>query len=308
MSIPFRVLTAALAASLSPAWATTSNVDVYGIINNSVQLTHQIFSSTYDLESGTVDPLYTPLSSIANNSGDPAFISGSSHEAHVQTDLGSNHVYLKQRDAFSPSIFATTANSIWYDQITITGGVGTGTASFSVHVNGVVDVGAYSVAAGYLLSISNQHPSEGTALSAAWGILASPNSEINHEAVLLQILTPGTGQSIDFILDIPYDFTYGEAFYVLGNMSATAADLPFLLSYCAPDCIPNSDPDGTGPTTFDFSNSAHLISIVLPEGASLSSASSTTYNVSTVPEPGEWLMLLAGLGLVGWRARHRRIA
>lgn len=63
--------------------------------------------------------------------------------------------------------------------------------------------------------------------------------------------------------------------------------------------------DGTGATTLDFSNSANLINIALPEGASASFASGTAYNVTAVPEPGEWMMLLAGLGLIGWRARHR---
>jgi hypothetical protein len=63
--------------------------------------------------------------------------------------------------------------------------------------------------------------------------------------------------------------------------------------------------DGTGATTLDFSNSANLINIALPEGATASFASGTAYNVTAVPEPGEWLMLLAGLGLVGWRTRRK---
>jgi hypothetical protein len=69
-------------------------------------------------------------------------------------------------------------------------------------------------------------------------------------------------------------------------------------------CVPTPK-DGTGATTLDFSNSANLVSIALPEGATASFASGATYNVTTVPEPGEWAMLLAGLGLVGWRARRR---
>jgi len=63
--------------------------------------------------------------------------------------------------------------------------------------------------------------------------------------------------------------------------------------------------DGTGATILDFSNSANLVNIALPEGATASFASGNTYNVTTVPEPDAWLMLLAGLGLVGWRARRR---
>ena len=50
---------------------------------------------------------------------------------------------------------------------------------------------------------------------------------------------------------------------------------------------------------------AHLVGIVLPEGANLSSAAGAAYNVTAVPEPGEWVLMLAGLGLVGWRVRRR---
>ena len=39
--------------------------------------------------------------------------------------------------------------------------------------------------------------------------------------------------------------------------------------------------------------------------ATLSSASGTLYNVAAVPEPAEWLTLVAGLGLVAWMVRRR---
>ncbi|ODU02847.1 MAG: hypothetical protein ABS89_05330 [Thiobacillus sp. SCN 63-1177] len=68
---------------------------------------------------------------------------------------------------------------------------------------------------------------------------------------------------------------------------------------------PVPTPDGTGATILDFSHSANLVNIALPEGATASFASGNVYNVTAVPEPDAWLMLLAGLGLIGWRARRR---
>lgn len=120
------------------------------------------------------------------------------------------------------------------------------------------------------------------------------------------ILTPGANQPVNVTLTGTLEFTYGEAFYLISTLGATVFDLNAFQPFCAFEPCPELPvADGSGPTTLDFSNSAHLVSIVLPEGASFSSASGAAYNVSTVPEPGEWLMLLAGLGLIGWRIRRR---
>lgn len=122
------------------------------------------------------------------------------------------------------------------------------------------------------------------------------------------ILTPGTGQNIDVTLHGTLTFTYDEAFYLIGGLGVNVFN-DGLESFCAFPSI--SDPctpptkAGTGATTLDFSNSANLVSIGLPQGATASFASGATYNVTAVPEPGEWLMLLAGLGLVGWRVRRK---
>jgi hypothetical protein len=115
--------------------------------------------------------------------------------------------------------------------------------------------------------------------------------------------TLGTGNhSINLTLAGTINFTYGEAFYLIGAMSAGTGG-GFASFNVFGDPAP--EPDGTGATTLDFSNSANLVNIALPEWATASFASSGAYNVTAVPEPAEWLMLLAGLGLVGWRAQHR---
>jgi hypothetical protein len=122
------------------------------------------------------------------------------------------------------------------------------------------------------------------------------------------ILTPGARQSVDVTLHGTLTFTYGEAFYLIGGLDVTVFG-DGLESFCSFNAISDTTctipKDGTGATTLDFSNSANLINIALPQGATASFASGETYNVTSVPEPAEWLMLLAGLGLVGWRARRR---
>ena len=122
------------------------------------------------------------------------------------------------------------------------------------------------------------------------------------------IVTPGTEHLVNVTLTGTLDFTYGEAFYLIGALGTSIMN-DGLESFCSVDisgdpCVPTPK-DGTGATTLDFLNSALLAGIVLPEGATFASASGAAYNVTAVPEPGEWAMLLAGLGLVAWRTRRK---
>jgi hypothetical protein len=122
------------------------------------------------------------------------------------------------------------------------------------------------------------------------------------------VLAPGGGQSVNITLHGTLTFTYDEAFYLIGGLGVNVFG-DGLESFCAFPTIGDTctapTKEGTGATTLDFSSSANPINIALPEGANASFASGATYNVTTVPEPGEWLMLLAGLGLVGWRTRRK---
>lgn len=121
------------------------------------------------------------------------------------------------------------------------------------------------------------------------------------------IFTPGPGQAVDITLTGTLTFTYGEAFYLIGSLKTDLLNLDAFQPFCSFDsgCPSNPPIDGTGATTLDFSNSADLVNIVLPDGATASFASGANYNVTTVPEPSEWLMLLTGLGLVSWATRRR---
>ncbi|MDO9636675.1 MAG: PEP-CTERM sorting domain-containing protein [Thiobacillus sp.] len=121
------------------------------------------------------------------------------------------------------------------------------------------------------------------------------------------IVTPGAEHLVNITLTGTLDFTYGEAFYLIGALGTSVLNLDAFLPFCSfeMECPGNPPANGTGATTLDFLNSALLTGIVLPEGASFASASGAAYNVTAVPEPGEWAMLLAGLGLVAWRTRRK---
>ena len=136
------------------------------------------------------------------------------------------------------------------------------------------------------------------------GILGIPALE-SPQILVDQILAPGSGQNVNVTLHGTLTFTYGDAFYLIGGLGTGLGGIETFCAFTIDGSCTPPPKDGTGATTLDFSNSANLVNIALPEGASASFASGTAYNVTAVPEPGEWMMLLAGLGLVGWRARRK---
>jgi hypothetical protein len=296
-----------------------------------------------------------PLLDFTTTPGAPAQISGSEYMASASTSLSSNHVYASA-SAFPTGVLGIGSFSGWYDQVTITGGTGTGVAHFTVQLSGTADVGAFAGGLAYGLGTSNLHPTQLASDLLTFSILSGVEpwpmdavnpiatyllgaSPYNNTSILFPdpstlptggipavidpsyslgggagigfpaydlVLTPGVGQSVNITLHGTLNFTYDEAFYLIGGLGTSVIDGSG--SFCAFDisgaCTPPTK-DGTGATTLDFSNSANLVNIALPEGATASFASGAAYNVTAVPEPGEWLMLLAGLGMVGWRARRR---
>ncbi len=318
--------------------------------------THETYSAAADIGTNffSYDPAYTPQLDVTTTPGATAQISGPGYTASASTNLSSNHAYASATSMPSTALAAGSFSG-WYDQVTITGGSGTGIASFTVQLSGTVDVGAFAGGLAYALGSSTVHPSQlvsdilafNTSGSYSWPMDAvNPiatyllgASPYNDTSILFPttstaplagipsiqdpsyslggdtgmgfptpdlILTPGAGQNVNVTLHGTLNFTYGEAFYLIGGLGASVLGDGFE-SFCSfnigDTCtVPK---DGTGATTLDFSNSANLVSIALPDGATANFASGHPYNVTAVPEPGEWLMLLAGLGLVGWHARQR---
>lgn len=315
MHVRLTTLAAALMVGVTPAWAT--DLPAY-----------ETYSAAADVANFFVyDPAYIPQASVTTISDTTALIAGDSYAASAHTTLGSNHAYA-QANGFPSGVFGAASFSGWYDQVRITGGTGTGTAQFSVQLNGTADVGSIAGVIGYSLSASSVHPSlltsntfnESTATPwaldaatpiAGYSIGISPYNDPNRISGLFAtpsdlVLTPGANQTVNVTLTGTINFTYGEAFYLIGGLGTMVADTLDQFCTFAIDgtCTPTPK-DGTGTTTLDFSHSANLVNIALPEGATASFASGNVYNVTAVPEPDAWLMLLAGLGLVGWRARRR---
>jgi len=361
-----RLATLVGALAASPAvWAATSNVDVYG------SLTAFPSSGTYaaaaDFGSYFSDPPFVPQISTTDVANTLASIATADYSAAVRTTLGGNHAYA-QASGFSNGAFSINSFSGWYDQVTITGGTGTGTLQFSVQLTGSVSAGAFAGGAYYGLYASPLHPAQlvdtlnivdtATPPTNPWAlyasqvqsiayydIVASPYNDPNLITGLFAPLTPapdlgsgipsipslesellggedgmgfpeyspdlivmpGTEHLVNVTLTGTLDFTYGEAFYLIGALGTSVFNLDAFQPFCSfeLECPGNPPVDGTGATTLDFLNSALLTGIVVPEGATFASASGAPYNVTAVPEPGEWAMLLAGLGLVAWRARRR---
>ena len=359
MNVRLTALSAALIACTTSAWAATSSVGVYGTIDSLP--THETYSAAADFGTNffSYDPTYTPLLDVTTTPGATAQISGAGYSGSASTTLGSNHAYASA-STMPSNVLSASGFSGWYDQVTISGGTGTGTAHFSVQLSGTVDVGALAGGLVYTLGSSSVHPNQLTsdliyftaANTSPWPMDAvNPiatyllgASPYNDTSILFSsaptyptdptsggipaiqdpslslggdagmgfptydlVLTPGAGQDINITLHGTLNFTYGESFYLIGGLGVTVLGDGFE-ALCSLDiggtCTPNPK-DGTGATTLDFSNSANLINIALPEGATASFASGASYNVTAVPEPGEWMLLLAGLGLVSWRVRRK---
>ncbi|MDO9467063.1 MAG: PEP-CTERM sorting domain-containing protein [Thiobacillus sp.] len=337
MNVRLTALATALFACSAPVLAATSNLYVYGNISTGLP-THDVFSQV-----GAVDLDTPPVSTIAEYQetfvpGNTAAISTSGYNASASTTMGSNHAYTSYNGSVPRDFVIGSSN--WFDQVTITGGTGTGTATITAQVNGTATVGAAGGYFSYQLGTRTTHPyTNDSSITGVIFLLPSPYQDpfsispvAEHSIEFLPFSNPiptslpcgnissvnpvdlcsgpplydqtlGAGiHDISLTLTGTINFTYGEAFYLIGSMGAGTGD-GFTSFTVFGD--PTPEPDGTGATTLDFVNSALLAGIVLPQGASFASASGAAYNVTAVPEPGEWAMLLAGLGLVVWRTRRK---
>ena len=298
----------ALCVSSAPAWAITITLPPpppnYGVVSVAATAT---YDPTNGLSFNNLQYNINPKTTVNVNDNAGA-------TASAMTDYGANHAYASYANTDTASSVGALAASLWFDQITINGGTGTGTATLNASLNGTADVGAPDGAAAYVLGTSTINP-----VTIASG-LSSPSLPLTVSASALtpvasyivgtqgaasacllqfgtscptfnQVLGTGAGQTIQANLTGSFTFTYGQSFYLIGLLGTGVMN--------------NGSSISPATTTFDFSHTGLLNQIVLPQGASLSDASGASYNIAAVPEPAEWLTLVAGLGLVGWANRRR---
>ncbi len=161
------------------------------------------------------------------------------------------------------------ATSQWLDAFTMLGGSGQGTATFMWALSGMVTAPASCSGfqdPGVQGTYSSQVNGTFTALASFnTGCPAGPTSfGVSNSGSIL----------VNFTYGVPFDL--GLTLFVLNNAGGIA----------------------------DFSHTGQLTSVVIPVGASLVSASGTTYStVSAVPEPAS--VTLTALGIAGIVARYR---
>lgn len=321
---------AALAVALlapSAVLAATSNVDYYGVLYFGPV---DVYSAAQDQGSPSSPPDFVAQRNSTTTSGATAAISTSGYLAAARTSVGANHVFLRADD-FGNGAIATTSLSRWADAFTVSGGSGQATMQFTVRLRGVVDVGQFGGGVSYTLYADSAAPGDlasfdgaGWATPIHYDIGISPFIADNGAAAQAEsfdnatvgspqgisggymppppppvyqpdmTLHAGANQLVDLMFTGSFDFTYGQTYHLVSEFGAGIHGF-----------TPFGAPAGSGPTTLDFLNGAWLSGIVLPSGASVIFESGAGYPVATVPEPAEWALLLAGLGLIGWRTRRR---
>lgn len=191
----------------------------------------------------------------------------------VQSDFGVNKIEITTA-RYGPGVVASgaTANSFWDDTFVVSGGVGTGTATFQERIHGDLQLSALSSSPFASIRLIVRIP------IAAQGISYS-------ESIGRQVSHSWSGTSfVNGILTRDFQFTYGIPFTIQSELSASVQD--------------------GGIAHF---GSTILAGLILPAGATVVSESGKLYSeLAPIPEPRTYLLLLAGLGLISYVTRHRK--
>ncbi|MFA5082795.1 MAG: FxDxF family PEP-CTERM protein [Hydrogenophilaceae bacterium] len=151
----------------------------------------------------------------------------------------------------------------------------------------------------------------GLALSGVASVQAAPPTPQTYTTPLG--LISGTQsfsyEELSFDVNNTYDYTFS-----LGSLGTFTLDSfsPEFSDRC-PGCAISLSLAGTSQTYTDFSNTINLgQGSYLFEvkgtafGGSKTGEADIAFTIAAVPEPGEWALLLSGIGLMGFIARRRK--
>ncbi len=192
MHVRLTTLAAVLMVSAIPAWATSlPSYETYSAASD--------FGTNFFISNDPSHTAYTQLLDTATTPGVTAQIGNSGYSTSASTSLGSNHAYASA-STMPTNVFSAEGFSGWYDQVTINGGSGTGTANFTVQLNGTVDVGAVAGGLSYTLGTSSVHPSQLTSSLQYFSInpLPWPMDAVNPIATYSLGASPYNDTSILF--------------------------------------------------------------------------------------------------------------
>lgn len=212
-------------------------------------------------------------------------VTGSGYSASAQTDYGIN-----QATSGTTSNTLAYAGSLWWDQYTISGSTGTGSAGFSAILDGMLtSTGSSGAGVGYVLAISSTLP---TSFDINFSSLNATNVESWLNTQLAAFNTPSGANLLAYYVD-------SVAFVSSTTINETFSNT-FSFEYDTPFYIGAALLTGAGGNS-GSANFFNTATFNLDLGAG-----DTVIMASAVPEPGEWIMLLAGLGLIGMRLKGRR--
>lgn len=200
--------------------------------------------------------------------------------------------------------------SLWFDRITVTGGVGSGTLAFTARLDGRFDIRGTPTSEGRVgtggawlnyLTTTAWPPDLLNGRNAFDQGLAFPcavgDADCDHDpAIFNSVGSIGAEVGSSTAIDQPHtfnvDFEYGVPFYLIGVLETNAVTF-------GADAVVESD----------FMNTARFTAVIAPPGSAVfvGSGEYGAYVLANpVPEPGIWMLMSLGMGgMVAWRRRTR---
>lgn len=243
------------------------------------------YSTTSFASGGATPGWYTDPDSDTGIDPTNASVSGSGDwgevDTYVETTYGDNSVSASCTSTGTTDTWrmSSSGNSSWTDEWVIDHPVntGTGTVFTGVRISGNI-------------SHTGSIYEDGDISYSMYTDTFNPSTPAWYQ--LFSILPSPT--TFNFVIPGQFDFEYGVPFTMTSELAV----------YCLISTGTGGNPVPAGSIMGDFSSTASIEYLTLPEGASLQAASGTDYIGATIPTPSAiWLLGSGLIGIVGFRRK-----